>query len=209
MKRPTLMAGVLALGLASCAQNNNGLDIGQGFGMDANLAGADVSVAVIEVRSKASGALIGYRSTYTLTNPTITFNARPQSVGLQLQKATVEVLDNAGTRYDNDLGIYQRSASFVVKPGLVCSIAGTSIDACGPNNKIPSNVATVIGTAELKLVTDEIAATVAGDCQSVGCPTLKLKVTFAGIDDAGRPQTVVVAGAMLGAHVTSRTVVQE
>jgi len=207
MKNLAIMAGVLALGLGACTQN--GVNIGQGFAIDANVAGADVAVAVVKVYDKTSGAFKGYRSTYTLTNPTVTFNAQPQSVGLNLQSATVEVLDNAGTRYDNDLGRYQRSVSAVVKPGFTCSTAGTAIESCDPNSKVPANVATILSSTDVKLVTDEIASQVASDCSSVGCPTLKLKVTFTGVDTAGRAQSITVAGATLGASVTSVASVTE
>ncbi|WP_407570689.1 hypothetical protein [Deinococcus altitudinis] len=207
MKNLTIMVGIFALGLSACSQN--GVNIGQGFSMDANVTGANVSVAVVEVKDKTSGALKGYRSTYTLTNPGIVFNALPQSVGLNIQTVTVEVLDNAGIRYDGDLGRYQRSVSLPVKSGFTCSTADTTVENCSPSNKLPANVATTFTNTDVRLVTDEIASQIASDCQSSVCPTLKLKVTFAGVDSAGRAQAIIVAGASLGASVASRTTVTE
>jgi hypothetical protein len=207
MKNLVIMAGVLALGLSACSQN--GVDIGQGFSIDVNVTGANVTVAVVEVKDKTSGALKGYRSTYTLTNPSIVFNALPQSVGLNIQSVTVEVLDNAGTRYDGDLGRYQRSVSLPVKSGFVCSTADTTVENCSPSNKQPASVATTFTNADVTLISDEIAAQITSDCQSTGCPTLKLRLAFTGVDSAGRAQTINVGGAGLGASVTSRTTVTE
>ena len=205
MKMKTMMVGVLALGLAAC--NQGGLNIGQGFGIDANLSGGSVKVAVTQVIDATTGAFKRYDSTYTLTEPTAIFNTSPQSVGLKLQGFTVEVLDNAGARYGDDQGKYQRSVSYVIQPGLICTTADTTLDSCAPTAKVASKVATSIGS--LPLGTDRIAALITGDCETTGCPTLKLKVTFTGTDDAGRQQTLSVVSADLASSVTSVNVVKE
>jgi hypothetical protein len=194
MKRLTLMAGVLALGLAGCAQNN-GLNIGQGFGMDANVTGAKVTLTRTPATATAPATI-----SILITQPTIIFNARPQSVGFELQKYTVEVLDNAGARYAADQGIFQRSVSSVISPGFVCVTAGTGgtatpLEQCAPNAKSAANVATPIGS--LSVITGAVADQIATDCQVTACPTLKLKITFSGVDDAGRSQNVVASGADL------------
>ena len=193
MKRLTLTAGVLALGLAGCS--NNGLNIGQGFGMDANITGAKVTLTRVPATATAPATV-----SLLITQPTIVFNARPQSVGFKLQKYTVEVLDNAGARYAADQGIFQRSASAVINPGFVCVAAGTGgaatpLDQCAPNAKSAANVATPIGG--LSVITGAVADQIANVCQSTACPTLKLKITFSGIDDAGRSQNVLASGADL------------
>ena len=206
MKKLAILAGALALGLGACGQNN-GLNIGQGFSIGANLSSGSVNVKVVEVRDIKTNALRGYRSTYLLNEPLATFNALPQSVGFKIQSFTVEVLDNAGVRYAADQGKYQRSVSLVIKPGYTCALATATIDTCAPTDKQPANVATSLGS--LTLVTDEIARTATGDCEAGTCPTLKLRVTFTGLDDAGRNQTVVSPDAVLAVRVTDITVVKE
>ena len=205
MKMKGMMVGVVALGLAAC--NQGGLNIGQGFSIDANLSGASVTVAVTQVVDAATGAFKRYDSTYTLTEPTAIFNASPQSVGLKVQGFTVEVLDNAGARYGDDQGKYQRSVSYVVQPGFTCATAATTLDNCAPSAKVASKVSTPIGS--VPLVTDRIASLITSDCETTGCPTLKLKVTFTGTDDAGRSQTLTVASADLASSISSVAVVKE
>ncbi len=206
MKKLAILAGALALGLGACGQNN-GLNIGQGFSIGANLSSGSVDVSIVEVQDTKTGAFKGYRSTYLLNEPVATFNALPQSVGFKIQTYTVEVIDNAGVRYAADQGKYLRSTSLVVKPGYTCASATATIDTCAPTDKQPANVATSLGS--LTLVTDEIARTATGDCEAGSCPTLKLRVTFAGIDDAGRNQTIVASDADLAVRVTGRTVTKE
>lgn len=207
MKRLMLTASVLVSGLAACGQNN-GLTIGQGFGIDANLSGGNISVSVVQVVDTKTGVTKDYRSVYTLTQPIVTFNARPQSVGYQIQSYVVEVVDNAGVRYAADQGKYQRSTSQIVQPGFVCTqVPASTLDGCAPNSKQAANVPTAV--TNLVLVTDEIGRQVTGDCQFGVCPTLKLKVTFNGVDAAGRPQSLQLAGADLIVRVTSVSVIKE
>ncbi|GGQ98392.1 hypothetical protein [Deinococcus ruber] len=206
MKMKALMGAVLMLGLAAC-NSGGGLNIGQGFNIDANLTGASVRTAITQVVDSTTGAVKRYESTYTLTQPNAIFNVGPQSVGMTLQGFTVEVLDNAGTRYGDDQGKYQRSVSYVVQPGFICSTAGTTLDNCAPSAKVASKVATTIGS--LPLVTDRIAALIVNDCETTGCPTLKLKVTFSGTDDAGRAQTLTVVSADLASSVSSFSTIKE
>ena len=192
MNRIVLMAGVMAVGLSACAQNG-GVNIGQGFGMDANISGAKVSLTLTAATPTAPAKV-----QILITQPTVNFNARPQSVGLQLQKFTVEILDNAGTRYAADEGSYQRSAS--ANPGYVCSVvdadnAAPPLAQCAPNDKTAANVPTAIGS--LPIISAAVADQIASDCVTSSCPTLKMKVTFSGLDDAGRVQNIVVPGADL------------
>lgn len=203
MKRIALLAGVLSLGLGACTQNN-GLNIGQGFGIDANVVGGSVAVAITKT-TDASG-ITTTSALATTTQPTVTFNARPQSVGFQLQKYTVEILDNAGVRYADDQGLYQLSASAIVQPGYLCSSVSSDnpvppLDQCAPSAKTAANVATPV--SGLTFIDGAISRQIASDCAANQCPTLKMKVTFIGVDDAGRSQSIVVAGADLGARITS------
>lgn len=200
MKKTAILAG-LALGLGACTQNT-GLNIGQGFGMDANVSGASVSVA-ITTNKDASGTVTGVSTLATVKQPTVVFNARPQSVGFQLTSYTVQALDQAGAPYQ---GLYKRSASGIVAPGYVCSSvdsknAAPPLDQCAPNAKTASNVATPING--LNLIMDKVAEQIAADCAAGQCPTLKLQITFNGIDDAGRSQNLVVSGADLSASIST------
>jgi len=200
MKRIALFAGVLSLGLGACTQNG-GVNIGQGFSVDANVVGGAVEVAVTRTTTPSGGTTVSTLA--TTTQPTITFNARPQSVGFQLQKYTVEILDNAGVRYAEDQGLYQLSASAIIQPGFVCSTAdaATPVEQCAPSAKTAANVSTPV--SGLTLIDGAVSRQIASDCASIGCPTLKMKVTFMGVDDSGRAQSIVVAGADLGTRVTS------
>jgi hypothetical protein len=201
MKKMAMLAGVLALGLGACNQNA-GLNIGQGFGMDANVSGASVTVAITTTKN-AAGAVTGVSTLSTVKQPTVVFNARPQSVGFQITSYTVQALDQAGAPYQ---GLYQRSASGIVAPGYVCSTidpnnAAPPLDQCAPQFKTASNVPTPING--LVLIVDRVAEQIAADCAAGQCPTLKLKITFNGVDDAGHSQSLVVAGADLSSSVTS------
>jgi len=200
MKRMALLAGVLSLGLGACTQNG-GVNIGQGFSIDANVIGGSVAVAITRTTNPSGGTTVSTLA--TTTQPSITFNARPQSSGFQLQKYTVEILDNAGVRYADEEGLYQLSASAVIQPGYVCSAAdaATPLDQCAPSAKTAAAVATPV--SGLTLIDGAISRQIASDCASNQCPTLKMKVTFMGVDDAGRAQSIVVAGADLGTRVTS------
>ncbi|WP_310582532.1 hypothetical protein [Deinococcus sp.] len=191
MKKLAILAGALALGLGACGQNN-GLNIGQGFDMAAEVVGAAVSVKITPAT-----ATTGQITVATTKQPTIVFHARPQSMGFKLQSYTVQVLDKSGSSYQSQ---YQRQLGAIVLPGFICSTSATTLDSCQANLKEASNVATPVNG--VALVIDEISRQIAIDCAAGACPTLKMNVVFNGVDDAGHVQSLLVSGVDLSATVS-------
>jgi hypothetical protein len=173
MKRLVMVAFLLTPVLEACG----GVNIGQGFAVETNITGAAVNVGA-----------------KTITQPKVVFTAQPQSPGFTVQSYLVDIQDPSGNRYES-VGIdgrSERSASYVIKAGVVCP-AG-SAESCLPSSKIGAAVSTDVGTVEL--VSEVVKNAVIKDC-AVSCPVLKMRVTFNGIDDTGRAQSVVVAAADL------------
>jgi hypothetical protein len=183
MKKTAILAGVLALGLGACTQNG-GVYLGQGFDMSTEIVGASVAVTTTPATATTAATAIA-----KVTQPTIVFHARPQSLGFKLQSYTVQVVDQAGAAYASQ---YKRQAGAIVLPGFVCSTAATTLSNCQANLKVAADVVTPVNG--LVLIADDVAQQIAADCTSNRPTELRMNVSFYGVDDSGRDRKLAVDG---------------
>ncbi|ADV67320.1 hypothetical protein [Deinococcus maricopensis] len=198
-----------ALALTACTPGG-GVNIGQGFAMDGSLAQAEIAVDLVYVLDSAGNVVDGETS-YVVTQPVVTFNVKPQSVGLNLTSADVEILDESGNRYADIAGRYLRNYSARVPGGFTCGTSEADTDQCAPAQKTPIARAyrPASQSGSLPLIGDEVGRRVAQDCFTGDCPTLKMRVIFNGTDEANRPQSVNVPAANLIVRVNSVTTKKE
>lgn len=195
-------AGLTSLMLASCAGNGqNGVPLGQVLSMVPGATGGEVAIDVVRIVDKNQNFKRS-ESAFTTTQPSLSFSVTPQSLGFTLSSLLVEVQDSAGVRYAGAGGRYEFAANARISGGFVCP-DGT--DKCAYTLKTP--VARSVAIPSLSVISNEVGSQLTRDCEVGDCPVLKMKlnITFKGVDDLGRSQSLTLNAASLDVRINSNT----